>query len=322
MTRPVPPRRKRSALAEVSLGPWGWSLGEGWEQGEPGTAPTTPDEPGRPPAEGLQDLAQALRDEARSCLALPDGALALHVSAAIIDDGGVLRRVAAARLAIGDDPDAPLWERAAPLGPGAGGWPAGWLDAVRREVGGWDPRLGPQHGPFRGAESGIAVDAFALADIVRLAAAEWFRGPVSRVRVAAPALDIRDEELFAPEPPATAGPPSTVVRAGLLVGKPGDPGGGSWRGGAGPAWRHLVVEPGGTGLPDAEWWLTRVVALPGALLGAGFRRAGPGIAGRWGPEPIPPPGWWLRNVVALAGPAVPDATGLPVSAPVARVNVS
>ena len=69
---------------------------------------------------------------------------------------------------------------------------------------------------------------------------------------------------------------STVVRAGLLVGKPGDPGGGSWRGGAGPAWRHLVVEPGGTGLPDAEWWLTRVVALPGALLGAGFRRAGPG----------------------------------------------
>ncbi len=351
-----PPREmhvKVSAYGECLAGPRGVCFVEGWEEGlvqEERQALVSPPpvggrlgSPGRPLA-GLEAWARRLRDELAAALPARAGRVHARVGRARVEEsverpGGPPRHwkriIATGEALLGENPDLPAWSRVTMVEGPASGWPPGFVPAVARAVAG---PADATPGAERSRGTPLAVDVFALADMLRAEAAGWAIGhPRPGSPVASPAVAVDDPGFPFPASPVDRDGegepvrPFAVVRDGRLLLRPrtlaeerrgegrstGSAVRPSWRAPGRAGWRFLrldvraPVHP----WPDRVRLVTRTMLAGGHLLVGGVLLEGGCPRARWGLVPAPPPRTWLREIVAPLGIRVPDGSGVPVAVP-------
>ncbi len=351
-----PPREmhvKVSAYGECLVGPRGVRFVEGWEEGlvqgeRPALVSPPPvggrlGSPGRPLA-GLARWARRLRDELAAALPVRAGRLHVRVGRARVEEtlerpGGAPRHwnriVATGEALLGASPDLPEWSRVTLVEGPASGWPPGFVPAVARAVAEPPGESSPVESP---AGMPLAIDVFALADLLRAEAGGWAGGqPRPGSRVAASNVAVDDPGFPFPASPVDRDGegepvrPLAVVRDGRLLLRPrtlveerrgegrstGSSVRPSWRAPGRAGWRFLRLEVRAPlhPWPDRVRLVTRTMLAGGHLLVGGVVLEGGWPRARWGLIPAPPPGAWLRGILAPLGIPVLDGSGVPVAVP-------
>ena len=341
---------KVSAYGECTVGPRGTIVVEGWEEGlvQGGRSALVSPPPiggrlGAPgtPLVGLEGRARRLLEEAVAHLPAHRDRLHVRLGRARVEEvlerrGGPPRTwgrvVVSGEILLGERPLLPAWSRVAPLPPGDAGWPAGFVPAVARAV------ADPPVEDLPAERLPLALDVFALADVLRAEAARWAAGhPRPGAQVIARHVLVDDPGFAFPAQPVDRDGegepvrPLPVVRDGRLLLRPrtlaeerrgegrstGSSVRASWRDPSRAGWRFLRVRILG---PRATWpprvrLVTRTMIAAGHLLVGGVILEEGVPRARWGLRPAPPPSAWLHALGPSLDVPVPDGSGLPVSVP-------
>ena len=346
----------------------GWEQGSWWGSGDAdehrSAVPDTPDWSAAGLSDDLGPPARALREALASAVSIRDEHVALRLTTAATLEtlqpdetretaetnetletkschprarrGRVSRRrwsrrVAAAQALLGPRAELPSWSRIAPLSGALDRWPDGWPGAADRAVWGW---LAGRADRVEGKElpSGpLVLDAFALADLLRVESKRWTRSARRGGTVASSAVSIDDPGFAFPadgedrDGLGAAVRAEAVVRRGVLQMLPADARDGrplpgfavreSWRRPPSAGWRSLALDAARTEAPASAIVVTRVQILGGRVLASGHLTERGRRTACFGPIGVPPPAWWLSGICGAVGEAVPDATGLPVCVP-------
>lgn len=267
--------------------------------------------------EELLELARLLADELGRRSGLEYSQVGVRIREALVEEDGRTRRITTAQvlLGVGSDQPFPAWTRIVGLDPGRRTWPVPLLDAIERAAfeARWPEAPSP---PTPRGDEGTLLDAFAVADLLRVLIPRWEQSAGRGERVAAEGIAVR--EGGDPFDGVSAGGSSALVDDGRWVAAEDPPRSlvrGSWREYPRAGRHSLVLD--GPRLGSDAWRaasrvVTRVFVLGGGLWVAGvsFRNGHP--VARFGPEPLPPHSRPLERVEARAGDPFWDLGGLPV----------